>query len=527
MQPPRLASLFAMVGLGLTLTTACKREPDAASAEAKPRDRKTRCEGIGAETTRMGMMMAKGLAAGLSEGKAKIDEAEEASLRRELEQAEQELVRQCMEWPEEAVDCFGLSGALSGAKCERILAAAMGEPVLPDDVPAGPALAWRASLPHELSLLHGRDDGSAIAVVEVKDPADGAPRAHLVAVADGKQRWEKPLSFEPFLLEPLGDDAVLVVGDREIAAFGVGDGNERWTTPSPAVDPTDEDRGRVELVSFARADARIAFLATDLRLFELHPERCAKGPCLDTLATVELSETYGSRWLEPGPGSGPDRGWLVIDAEDGAAHVLDAAGKRRAMILAHTSVSWVQPVGPALRVGLDGAVVELDLAACGSAPFAPVTWPPAGKPKWVADATVRDVEATPTPTGCVRWSTPLGLAEGSERVDAGAGSGALVVQSGGFLLGLGSDGSIAFKSPINAVGPVVARKSGYAAIGDLGVDDVSLVLSWLDASGKHLQRSAVPLAEGKMLLFDDVEMVTAGSAMIAGSEQTLVAFVDE
>lgn len=511
----RASWLVTLVVLGL----ACKREPEAA-AETKPRDRKSRCEAIGADITRMGVMMAKGLAVGLSDGKAKIDPDEEAALRRELEVAEQELVSQCMEWPEEAVDCFGLSGALAGDKCERIMAAAMGDPVLPEDVPAGPSVAWEFKLPHDLSLLHGRSDGTAIAVVEPEDPSEIEPHAYVVAIGDGKKRWEQPLSFSPFLIEPLGDDAVLVVGDHDIVAFAASDGSKRWSTTSPDLgDPDDDDSGKAEIVAYAHDDKRTVLLLRDRRLLQLHPERCAKGPCTDVIATIELPETYGSRWLEPGP----DGGWLVVDGSEGAAHVLDAAGKPRVSLLAHTSASWTSMHGANLRIGIDGAVAELDLGKCGGGTIAPIAWPPAGKPKWLANATVREIESTATPAGCVIWSTAMPH-EGSGRIDTRDDS--LVVQSGGFLVGLAADGAQTFKSPVNDISTVLARAASYAVVGDLGINEVSLVLSWVDPAGKHLKRSALPLGKGEGLILDDIELVAAGPAVIAGLDQTLVALVD-
>ena len=235
---------------------------------------------------------------------------------------------------------------------------------------------------------------------------------------------------------------------------------------------------------------------------------------------AELPETSATQWLEPGFAGG----WIVIAADDGLVHVVDAAGKRRFSLASRTAVSWARARGDALGVGLDGAVAVLDPARCGEAgeTIAPIPWPPAGKAKWVAQTTVREIEVTPTPAGCVRWHAELGVAEDSDPIEmAGDQTWA---QSGGFLFAFDAAGSKEVRTPVAANSFVIPSGDGLAVVGDLGSEDVKLVLTWLSATGEHRRRSALPLAEGKMFLIDDVELQVAGPVIVAGLERTLVAF---
>lgn len=511
----RPAPFCVHLGFALVGAVACKREPDPVAA-AGPPDRRSRCVSIADDVAKMGMMLARGLSAGLSEGKSKLEGAQEAALVAELEATKVELIEHCLEWPEEALDCFGFRGVTSSAKCERIVSAAMGEAVLPDDVPAGPAVAWRFELPHELSALIGRDDGTAIAVVAPESPGPDEPEALVIAVNDGTERWRRELPSEPFVIEPYGSAALLAVSDHALHAIDADHGQLLWSSQTP--EGTD---GRVELIAVAQRNNDLFVLDRRGVLARVPTKGCASAAaCLEATATLDVPPTDGTRWLEPGPALG----WIVVDADDGVAHVLDTAGKRRFSVAAHTTLSWADTVGGDLRLGLDGAVVVLDTPRCGDQgrEFSPVTWPPQRKAKWVADATVRELEVDVTPTGCVRWQAELGVAEGSDPVPPAGGD--TLLHAGGFLFAFDAVGAAKFKTPVTAMSFVVATAGGLAVVGDMGGDSLDLVVTWLNTDGKHLRRSSVPLAAGKLLLFDDVALHDAGDAIVLGLERSLVAF---
>lgn len=503
---------------------ACKREPEVAADAAKP-DRRTRCESIGSQVTEMGMALAKGLTVGLSDGKASIDAAQEAKLRTELDVAEAELIAQCMEWPEEALDCFGISAITQSSKCERIIAAAMGEPVLPDDVPAGPTPAWTHELPHDVVDMVGRDDGTVIVLVEPEEaqgddaPSEHAPPEHaafVIAVKDGKEVWRRGRAKAPFALESIAGGPLIVVADHEVSGIDAASGDVRWTAKA-----VESEEDSAEMIAVAQTDEGVVVLDSSGAISRVDPENCTKGKaCMKGLMRAEVPQSFATQWLEPGIAGG----WIVVAADDGLVHVVDAAGKRRLTLASRTAVSWARAQGDALAVGIDGAVAVLDPAKCGEAgeTIAPIVWPPAGKAKWVAESTVREIEVTPTPAGCVRWHAELGVAEDSDAVEMPGDQ--TWAQSGGFLFAFDAAGKQAVRTAVSANSFVIPSGDGLAVVGDLGSEDVQLVLTWLSATGEHRRRSALPLAEGEMFLVDDVELQVAGPVIVAGLERTLVAF---
>src|SRR5688500_3861924 len=94
----------------LSLVGCKKQEEPAAAAASTPPDRRTRCERIGEQMTQMGLLVARGLVSGLSEGKQQLEE--DAELKAGLDTARTELVEDCMSWSDETLDCFGISGVL-------------------------------------------------------------------------------------------------------------------------------------------------------------------------------------------------------------------------------------------------------------------------------------------------------------------------------------------------------------------------------------------------------------------------------
>lgn len=499
--------------LGLVAILAgCKRTEDAAAA-AKP-DRRTRCNAIGDQMTEMGLALAQGLTMGLSDGKASIDKDEEAKLRAELETAKVELVEQCMEWPEEALECFGIGAIGQSAKCERIIAAAMGEPVLPADVPVGPTPAWTFDVAHPIADMVGLGDGSVVALLEPKE-AEGDEAAYVVMVKDGKQVWSRALPKVPFAIEVVAGDRVIAVADEDVYGIG-GDGALLWTGKPPTI-----EEGPAEIVAVARSSGVATLLDASGALLRVDPEKCSAGKaCVETVVGLALPSSYGTRWLEPGIAGG----WLVVAPDDGAVFVMNADGKVAVHLVGHTEVSWARAHGELVRVAMDGAVAVIDPKQCGdgSKAIAPITWPPAKKAKWRATSTEREIEAAPTPEGCVQWQADLVVAGDSDAVDFGGDD--LWVQSGGFLFAFDASGKQKVKTAVSANSLVVPSGAGLAVVGDNGTESIELVLTWVTTSGKHERRSALPFADDQMFLMDDVALVPAGSMLVAGLDRKLAAF---
>ena len=95
--------------------------------------------------------------------------------------------------------------------------------MLPDDVPAGPAPTWTHELPHELTDLLGRSDGSVVALVEPKDD-EGDDAAFMIGVANGNEAWRRALPTAPFALEAVAGGPVIAVADRAVYGIDPADG---------------------------------------------------------------------------------------------------------------------------------------------------------------------------------------------------------------------------------------------------------------------------------------------------------------
>lgn len=513
MRARSLVLLLALVG--------CKKdEPPAAAAQ--PLDRRARCEKIGDEVTKMGMLLAHGMVSGLSEGKEQLDPAEAAKLRAELDATKLELVEKCMGWREEALDCFGTGAIFNSEKCERLIAEAMGEPVPPADVPAGPAQAWSFALPGEPSILHGCDDGSVIAIVEPQsEPKEGAT---MIAIADGKERWRSALPTTPWSIEPLDAKSVLMVLPRELVAIAIADGKEAWRVPLPADDSEPEPRAIV------REGERFTMIDSARRVLAIDPSRCAKGSCIDVVGKLAEDdpethlrvELYGPVELA----RVPDGGLAIVMSDEQRIVVLDAKLGLRFALESHAALSWAERRGDELVVALDGEVIGIDASKCGSAgdTYAPATWPPTGKPEWLKEATVREREWDPTPAECVRWHRPVSAAESTDAPIAGFAD-AMIVQSGGFIYAL-TPSAETWKTPTKAQSLAVKHGDRIAVLGDVGgSDETALAMMWLDpATGQHVARTPVTMGKGELFLVDGPALVSAGPLAIAGYERELVAF---
>ncbi|HWB73948.1 MAG TPA: PQQ-binding-like beta-propeller repeat protein [Nannocystaceae bacterium] len=513
MRARSLVFFLALVG--------CKKDEPPASA-APPLDRRARCEKIGDEMTKMGMLLAHGMVSGLSEGKEQLGAEEAAKLRAELDATKLELVEKCMGWPEEALGCFGTGALFNSEKCERLIAEALGEPVPPADVPAGPAQAWSFTLPGEQSILHGCDDGSVIAVVEPE--GEDTQGATMLAIAGGKERWRNALPTAPWSIEPLDAQRVLVVLPRELVAIAIADGKEVWRVPMPADDAEPEPR------ALLREGERFTSIDSARRVLAIDPTRCAKGSCVEVVGKLAEDDPESHLRVELfGPvelARVPDGGLAIVMPDEQRMVVLDAKLGLRFAIESRAALSWAEVRNDELVIALDGEVIGIDATKCGNAgdTYAPATWPPTGKPEWLKDATVREREWDTTPSECVRWRRAVSAAEASDAPIAGF-TDAMIVQSGGFLYALTSSAE-SWKSATKAQSFAVKHGDRIAVLGDVGGDDeTTLAMMWLDpATGQHVGRTPLTMGKGELYLMDSPGIVSAGPLVVAGYERELVAF---
>ncbi|MBC8071302.1 MAG: PQQ-binding-like beta-propeller repeat protein [Deltaproteobacteria bacterium] len=510
------ARALALVLLSLA---SCKKQEEPAAAAAAPLDRRGRCEKIGDQIAQMGLLFARGLVSGLSEGKQQLGEHEQAELRTELATAKLELLEKCMGWPEETLDCFGAAGVLNAERCDRLLAETLGEAV-PPEAPPGPPPAWSFTLPHDLELLFGCADGSVLALLEGED--EGAAPS-LVAVADGKQRWARPLSGEPWSVERLDDEHALLVMPRELVAISIADGVERWRAALPAGDD------QASMIALLREGERMTVLDDGRRVLQVELARCPKGACTEKLGTLATDDPESHIGLDlSGPielARLPDGGLVITSTEEHRIAVLDEQLHLRFAIESRAAMSWARWREGALVVAQDGELLGLDPAACGSASktYAPSTWPPPGKPDWLREVTVREGDWAETPPGCVAWRRPLTIAELADAPVDGFDE-AMIVQAGGFLFALDAS-SERWKSSVAAESLAVRHGDAIAVLGDVGSGDTELALMWLSPQdGKHVARTRLALGKGEYFVLDGPQLVAAGKLAVAGYARELVAF---
>lgn len=513
------ARALALVLLSLA---GCKTKEEPSAAASAPLDRRGRCEKIGEQATQLGVLVARGLVSGLSEGKQQL--GEDAELKAGLDAARSELVEDCMTWSEETLDCFGSAALLNGEKCDRLLAEALGETPPPPPAPAGPPPRWSATLPEDIALLHGCADGSALVVTEheaAQDDAEGG--ATLLSIAEGKTRWSKPLPGSPWSLEPLDDTAVLVVLPDALLAIELADGRERWRAQLPG--GADEPQIRAVL----REGDRCTLLDDARRVLSVELARCSKGACIERIGTLPLDDPESSIGLEL---SGElqlarltDGGLVIAAPDEHRVVVLGDELRLRFAFESRAGLSWVYPREGELVAAMDGEVLALAPSECGDKgkTFAPATWPPPGTPDWLREVSVREDIWSRTPEGCVAWRRALPIAELADAPVPGIDD-AMIVQAGGMLFALTPTGE-RWKSSVAAQSLAVAHGDAIAVLGDVGKDDTQLAMMWISpADGSHVAHSEIALGKGQYFLLDGPQLVAAGPSVVAGYARELVAF---
>ncbi|MBX7080396.1 MAG: hypothetical protein K1X88_14460 [Nannocystaceae bacterium] len=516
--PPRPPTFV----LALLPWLACNRAPEPAPAAASaPQSKRERCDELVTQSLQAGVLAARGLAAGLEGGGV-----DEASLTQELAAQKQGMIEQCMAWPDEALDCMGAGALLRGDRCERILAEAFGEPVLPESVPAGPAPRWRASLPGEIGNLVGTQDGLVVIESVIESPAPDDPPVQLIALAQGTSRWKHGLPAQGAGLELVGDTVVVAVGDR-VFALALADGSERWQTRLPALDG--DDGGEVSIRAMTGDGETLAMVDDRGRIVRVNPAACASKtpprgapPCIGAGPPIAALGELAPEVITHGPG----RTLALVDPQASVAVVVDDDATVRTTLAAHVTLSWAQRHGDALVVAADGDVVGLAPAQC-SGTIAPATWPITPPPQWLRDTEIAALPDATAPAGCVLWHRPLVVSDATDppfALAVGEHSDAWITSASGFTYALSPRDEL-WRSPTRAQSLAVATGRNLAIIGDTGSDDTVLTMMWLAAEdGRHLCHAPLGLAQGKLLLWSDAVLVRAGTEVIAGFERDLVAF---
>ncbi len=501
---------------------ACNRAPDPASAAAAaPPSKRERCDEVVTRTLQAGVMVARGMAAGLEGG-----DVDEASLTHELGAQKQEMIERCMAWPDEALDCLGAGALLRGDRCERILAEAFGEPVLPESVPAGPAPRWRAKVPGEIGNLVGTADGVVVveSVIEAPDP-DGTP-VQLVALAHGDRRWHHGLPAQGAGLELVGDTVVVAVGD-EVIALALADGAERWRTRVPAL--AGDDGGEASIRAMTGDGETLAMVDDRGRIVRVNPAACAAKPaprggpaCIVAGPPIAALAELAPEAIARGPG----RSLAIVDPQQSLALVIEDDATVRTTLAARVTLSWAQGHRDALVVAADGDVVGLAPGAC-TGTVAPATWPITPTPQWLRDVEITERPEAAAPDGCVLWHRPLPVSDATDppfALAVGEHGDAWITSAAGFTYALSPRDEL-WRSPTRAQSLAVATGRNLAIVGDTGSDDTVLTLMWLAADdGRHLCHAPLGLAQGKLLLWSDAVLVRAGAEIVAGFERDLVAF---
>lgn len=495
---------------------ACQRaEPVQAETgpTAKP-EKRTRCETIARQTAPAARMAAGGIAGALGGPEAVPSDAELTALTREVYD---EMVRECMEWPDKVLDCFSAFAAFD-SECEQVLAEWNGEVIVPKEVPAGPPVQWTHEFAGAPKSVRIDGDGRVLAVVALDDGGD----RHLVALQDGEVRWSTAAPFLGTLA--LADGHVVAAREGELVAFEPATGGTRWRVALP---PERREYGDTypPVRGFVQHGERwVAFDAAG-RSFAITPASCAAGtkkkPCTHSLGRLAdeslesdvalLPTTDGALYLRAGSAIDRD-GYRLIDS----VRRIDAHGKTTWQLVARETLHHAAVLDDGgVAVVVDGELVVLDATACASAnPIATAPWDRKTPPRtWDEDECPECAEA---PAGCVRarWTV-----DGAEPPVAGP-RGAVIVQDG-FTRAFAKDGP-GWKTPTAGWGRarVTEELVLVASIG--GIEEGSIALAGLSHDGAHRFRSVLPHRTERLGFgTEDVILDHAGRRVVVGFEKAI------
>lgn len=495
----------------LALASACGREEPAASAPEPTAQqlREERCTAFAEDAARTARITGVALEAALTDRSQWTAQTGQklAGIGGEVGR---ELLEKCMQWPDDVIDCLGLFGVLKSG-CDEKLAGVLGvaEPGLAADIPAGPAQAWRLTLPEKPTALAVLADGTVVAIVD----------RQLLAARTGALAWQALENLRGWLV--VTGDTILVATTDRIVAVDPAAGHQRWSVALPPIAGAEEYD--------AAAKAEIATLAADglwigdseARFFRVNPDHCARSSptrtaagCL-TPAGALVDETLDSDAR------------LTIDAGRRALHefgVVRMFDEQWTTTLTARARDYLgaAALGPAgLALVVDEDVVLLDPARCTDRPFAPSGWPQPGQLYIRGSDECSDCVAPPP--GCRLWRM---FVEGvANEVPVLGDDGLVVVNAGQHTLAL-RDGAEVWRTVTAGGGRLVRAGDGVIGVSTGLGEDTWLGLFELDlADGAHRWRVPLGLEIPESSYYSgDITLTHDDGWIVAGYRESIAVF---
>lgn len=519
------------IALLVPLAAGCKKDEapaaDAAPAEGPQAVRERECERFATDMARTGLMAGQILVTALDDDPASADRGR-AEMKAEAQQLRKELLDKCMQWPQEVMDCLPPLGVLEDGCEERLLAAMEGATPPPQEVTAGPALAWTFTLESDPRALSVAADGTVVVVAGVETNT-------LIALRDGAVAWRKEGDFRSWLRprpDPSGTaPATWVVAEHDrLVAFDPSSGTERWSVRLPALVEGEgewaEEREPEVKVAAWHGEALLVGDA-EARFFRIDPAWCgAAMPGAKAKAGAEAGACIALDGRLPDEILDDDARLFVDDGgtrylwEQGVLRGFSADWHPLMAARAHDSLSQVGLLGDRLVLIVDDDVVVLDPTQCrGEATFAPSGWPQPGA--LVVRGADECDECRAPPPGCRRWRTYLPDVTGEP--PALLADGAVAVNAEGYTLAL-YDGDTRWKASTGGGGPLVtdgARLFGFST--ELREGDPPGLFEVAAADGTLRWRTPLPVKVGDIYFSDDIRLALGGAWLAAAYEQTIVA----
>jgi outer membrane protein assembly factor BamB len=516
---------WAMMVVGLAVAAGCTKKPDPAT-EAVAETRAEKCERVASETGRTAQL-AMGLLAHAVEDDPAAARASAHEAKGEVAELVAKTRSECISsWSDEQVRCMAepLYALRHADECERAMSAAAGEPMPPDDVPAGPKATWAMTFEGTPSTLRLRADGLLVArfsdYESGEGDAEGTWYRALVGVRDGKQLWSHEGRYDDNLVV-VDDDTYVAVSEGKVIAFDPATGVTKWewVLPTDGIEDYDPQWSSPPWAAVvAKADDALLVGDQEARWYTVRADG-TKG----AFVTAFEDETLDSdaRLLV-----GPDGLRWLWEGDD--LRAFDAQWQQRVGLRAHESLSDVVVGDGEVTVLLDGEVMAIEADKCASEAqwVSPSSWPHPGEMTFSGEDDCEDC-AKP-PTGCVKWA--VYVADVSREPMGVMADGGFVVSDGTETVAV-RGGAEAWRAATGAGGTTVVRDGVVHALlaGGASFDDeppVPWKLWALEAgTGKHQWGSTLTGGTtGLTYSTDEVHLATSGPWLVAGYGDTVEAF---
>ncbi len=498
------------------LLCSCKGAPKEQADATSDAGKASRCEAIAKKTGNMALAVTGALSLA-AENDAKALQASQAEAKAELTGVVAELRERCMTWPDRTLKCLDspLWAAGHRDECERAVAEAMGEPLPPTDVEAGPSPSWTYTFPGDPEPLLTRDGGWMLARTHEyrsdDDPAGGVSKHWLTAVRDGAKLWEQERFVSAQILD-LGAQGIGVLASGSLELLDPETGPPRRVIELTGKEQPDFDAeydSAPSIATFApHPDGGLMLGDEDARFYRADDEGTITllGQLNDEMldSDARLFVRGGRTWL-----------WEGYDLR-----AFDDAWKTSVNLGARESLSAVQFADGHLLLLIDDEVVRVDPAQCGGTrPIAVSQWPHRGDMRF-GDEDECEGCIRP-PAGCVVWRAHV--RDISHEPMASLAGGVVVNDSTQTMLL--RDGAPAWKSATAAGGPTAVGSAVYV-VSPGNEEDAATKLWALDpGSGAPQWVSTLPAQNDSwMYSTDDIHVQTRGAWLYAGFESSVSAF---